>query len=313
MIKPIFFTKQEETTADYSRFVIEPLPLSFGNSMGNALRRTLLSSLSGSAMTQVRFKNAEHMFSTIEGVKESVLEIILNLKQLRFDTAGEGPFHITLSANKEGKVYAKSIDGDAKVVNDDLYIAEITSPKGKLDIEAVVERGIGSIMEEEVEKESSEFISVDAFFSPVRKVNFKIESARVGRKTNYDRLILDVWTDGTIKPDEALKQASEVLSTHFSYMLSGQDDVSSQQTEEAKPEKVVDQHLKDIIIDELNLPSRVINALLREGVETVADLVRIGKDKLIGVKGLGKKSFTLIEEELRKMDIIIETEETEEE
>ena len=309
MINPIFHTKAEETSASYGKFVIEPLPLSFGNSMGNALRRTLLSSLPGAAITQIRFKNAEHMFSVIDGVKESALEIILNMKQLRFETAGEGPFHITLSATKEGKVYAKSVDGNAKVVNEDLYIAEITSAKGKLDIEAVVERGVGSIMEEEVEKEASDFIAVDAFFSPVKKVNFKIEAARVGRKTNFDRLMLEVWTDGTIEPEQAVKDASEILAAHFSYLFSGHDAAAEKEQESAKPEKVIDQHLNDIIIDELNLPSRVINALLREGVETVADLVRIGKDKLIGVKGLGKKSFTLIEEELRKMDIVIDMDE----
>lgn len=311
MINPIFFTKTEDDSSNYAKFVIEPLPLSFGNSMGNALRRTLLSSLPGSAITQIRFKNADHMFSVIDGVKESALEIILNMKQLRFETAGEGPFHVSLSVNKEGKVYAKSVDGDARVINTDLYIAEVTSPKGKLDIEAVVERGVGSIMEEEVEKESSDFISVDAFFSPVKKVNFKIEGARVGRKTNFDRLILEVWTDGTIEPQVAVKNAAEILAAHFQHMFSGGDNAEAQELEAAKPEKQVDQHLNDIIIDELNLPSRVINALLREGVETVADLVRIGKDKLIGVKGLGKKSFTLIEEELRKMDIVIDAEDEE--
>ncbi len=302
-----YTTKAEGADATYGTFVMEPLPLSFGNSMGNALRRTLLSSLSGSAITQVRVNNAPHMFSTIDGVKESVLEIILNLKQLRFDTNAQGAFHVRLEAKKEGKVTAAAIDGEVGVQNKDLYIAEITSPKGKLDIDIIVETGVGSLMEDEVEKKASDYISVDAFFSPVRKVNFKIEAARVGRKSNFDRLTLEVWTDGTMTPDTAVHQASQILSAHFSHIMSGNDTPKTKEAEGlVEAEKVIDSRLKDIIIDELNLPSRVINALLREGVETVADLVRIGKEKLIGVKGLGKKSFVLIEDELKKMDIIID-------
>lgn len=310
MIQPMFYTTKSDETESYGKFVMEPLPLSFGNSMGNALRRTLLSSLKGAAVTQVRVNNAPHMFSTIEGVKESVLEIILNIKQLRFEADSEGPFHVRLEAKKPGKITAAAIDGEVKVVNKDTYLAEITSTKGKLDIDMVVEAGVGSLMEDEIEKHAPDYTTIDAFFSPVQKVNFKIEAARVGRKSNFDRLTFEIWTDGTVTPESTLKQASEILSAHFNHMLSGNDVPVSKEVGQAdEAEKIVDARLNDIIIDELNLPSRVINALLREGVETVADLVRIGKEKLIGVKGLGKKSFVLIEEELKKMDIAIEADE----
>jgi DNA-directed RNA polymerase subunit alpha len=306
MLQPNFFTKKGDQTQEYGTFVLEPLPLSFGNSMGNALRRTLLSSLKGAAITQIRLNNADHLFSTVKGVKESALEIILNMKQLRFTDARDGEHHIKIEVKGAKMVTGKDVSGDVQVANTDLHIAELTDEKGKLDIEAVVVTGVGSLMEDEIEKKESDFIAVDAYFSPVKKVNFKIEEARVGRKTNFDRLVLQIWTDGTISPEDALRQSGQIMSEHFSHILSGRDNpvtTSDAVVEGAAEEKEVDQRLKDIIIDELNLPSRVINALLRENIETVADLVKVDKEKLIGVKGLGKKSFVLIEEELKKMGI----------
>lgn len=304
MISPNFYTKTEQTD-DHGKFVLEPLPASFGNSLGNALRRTLLSSLKGAAVTQVKIEGVDHMFSTVPGVKESALDIILNLKQLKFKTTKEGEFKVELDLKGTKKVHGSDLKGEAEVVNGDLYLAEITDSKGKLEITAIVETGIGSRSAEEQEKKESGYIAVDAYFSPVTRVNFKVEEARVGRKSNFDRLILELWTDGSLAPDEALRQASTVLADHFSHVLSGKDLPEAPKVEETWEDgkKEVDPKLKEIIIDELNLPSRVINALLRENVETVADLVTVGKEKLIKVKGLGKKSFVLIEEELRKMGI----------
>lgn len=308
MIEPNFFTKKTEQGQSYAQFSFEPLPLSFGNSMGNALRRTLLSSLKGAAITQVKISGSPHLFSTLKGVKESVLELILNLQQLRFQTPSDGSFKIHLDAKGVKKLNGKDIKGEASVINQDLYLGQITDSKGTLEIEAIVETGVGSISKDEVEKKEAGYVALDAYFSPVKKVNFKIEEARVGRKTNYDRLVLEIWTDGTITPEEALKQASGILQSHFAYVLSGKDSPSKKEsvTETEKETKEIDQKLKDIIIDELNLPSRVINALLRENIETIADLVKVGKDKLISVKGLGKKSFFLIEDELKRMGITID-------
>ncbi len=305
MLQPNFHTKKVEESTDYGKFILEPLPLSFGSSIGNALRRTLLSSLEGAAITQVKIAGAPHLFSTIGGVKESILDIVLNLKQLRFKTSRSGSFKITLDQKGAKKLTGADVKGEAEVVNKDVYIAELTDAKGKLSIDAIVETGIGSLSAEEQEKKEAGMITVDAYFSPVRKVNFKIEEARVGRKTNFDRLILEVWTDGTVSPESVLRDASLILSEHFAHTLSGRDVVEAK-SDDVSPDtqkKEVDQKLKEIIIDELNLPSRVINALLRENIETVADLVAEGKDKLIGVKGLGKKSFYLIEDELKKLDI----------
>lgn len=305
-MEPQFITKKQSSTDGYGKFAMEPLPLSFGNSIGNALRRTLLSSLNGAGVTQVKVAGAVHQFTTIKGVKESVLEIILNLKKLRFEIPSKGQFRVHVEVKGRKKITGKDVEGEVKVVNKDQYIAEITDDKTKLDIEAIVETGIGLLTEDSVDKQTG-YIAVDAFFSPVQKVTFKVEEARVGRRTNFDRLVLEIWTDETILPEDALKQATSILQKHFAHVLSGKDSPQAKTVDEKKEEdaKEIDAKLNDIIIDELNLPSRVINALLRENIETVADLVRVGKDKLIGVKGLGKKSFVLIEDELKKMDVDI--------
>lgn len=308
MLEPTFYTQKKEESETYTKFVFEPLLSSFGQSMGNSLRRTLLSSLPGAAITYVKIDGAPHLFTTLKGVKESVLDIILNLKLLRFEVPNEGSFTVSLSVKGKGKIYGKDIEGEVKVVNKDLYIAEITDEKGRIEIEAIVEVGYGFVPSEEREKKTGGFIALDAAFSPVRKVNFKVEEARVGRKTNLDRLVLEVWTDGSITPEEALRQASSLMSKQFGHVLSQEETPKEMQPKTAEEQKVESENSKldEIIIDELNLPSRVINALLRENIETVADLKKRGKDKLVSLKGVGRKSIDLINDELKKMGIELE-------
>ncbi len=304
MLNPIFFTQKTEE-GNYGKFVIEPLPQGFGQSMGHALRRTLLSSLKGVAVTNIRFNDSPHLFSVIPGVKESVLEMMLNLKQLKFDVKKGGPYKVSFEGKGAKKILAKDIEGEIKPVNKDLYIAEMTDDKAKLSFEVIVETGVGYSTVEDREEKKTGYIPVDAFFSPIKKVNVKVEEARVGRKGNSDRLIIEVETNGSIKPVDAIKEAAELLTEYFSYLLSGKDAPELKKQTSAADEKrdAIDKKLFEIIIDELNLPSRVINALLREKIETVADLVKTGKDKLTGMKGVGKKSIELIEEELKKMEI----------
>lgn len=310
MVSPAFFIKKEEESSSYGRFIFEPLHQSFGNSLGNSLRRTLLSSLPGAAIGYVKVKEAPHLFSSIKGVKESVLDIVLNMKQLRFTTSGEGPFRISISAKGAKKIIGRDCKGDATVVNDDQYIAEITDNKVELEIEAVVEVGYGFVASEEKQEKETGFITIDSAFSPVRRVNFKIEEARVGRKTNFERLILEVWTDESVSPTEALKQSAALLSSYYGHMFSGKDVAKTEEEQaaqkESSAEALANKKIYETIIDELNLPSRVINALLRENIETVADLVKRGKENLVGLKGVGKKSIDLIEEELQKMGIELE-------
>lgn len=305
MLNPNFVTQRVEDTQTYGKFILEPLPLSFGHSIGHSLRRTMLSSLKGSAITNIKIDGSNHLFSTIKGVKESAMEIALNLKQLRFETSSNGPFKVYLSVKKPSKVYGKDLEGEVKVINNDLYICEVTDNKGKVDIEAIVETGYGYYPVEEREARETGFVPVDAFFSPVKKVVFKVEEARVGRKSNLERLIIEVWTDGSVQPKDAIKQASTLLGEYYTYILSGKDnpEQKAEKTEAEVQKESIDKKLFEVIIDELNLPSRVINALLRENIETVADLVKAGKGKLTNMKGVGKKSIELIDEELKKMGI----------
>lgn len=307
MINPNFVTVKSEE-GNYGKFVLEPLPQGFGSSLGHALRRTLLSSLKGAAVTAVKVDGAPHLFTTIPGVKESVLDIVLNLKQLKFDVQEGGPFKIKINVKGAKKATAADIEGEVDPINKDLYIGEVSDDKGKLTIEAIVEVGMGYSSVDEREKKEYGFIPVDAFFSPIKKVNIKVEEARVGRKANFDKLTVEVWTDGSVTPKDALRTATTLLASYFSYVLSGQDEPAAAETgsEEVEKKEVIDKKLYEIIIDELNLPSRVINALLREKIETVADLIKAGRGKLAEMKGVGKKSIQLIEEELKKMDISLD-------
>ncbi len=310
MLVPDFVTKTMDETHDYAKFVFTPLPAGFGNSMGNALRRVMLSALEGAAITYVKINDVVHPFSTIEGVKDSGLEMILNLKELRFKASGKGPFTLTLSKKGKGMVTGADFKGDIEVVNADQYIAEISSPKAHLDIEITVEVGIGYSPSEEKEKAAFGTLAMDTVFSPVKRATFKVEDERVGRKTNFDKLTLEVWTDGSISPKDALAQSSHILGSFFTYAMSGED-TEGRPAKNADGSAVavsgqVDPHVYEIIIDELDLPTRVINALLREKIETVGDLAERGQEALVSLKGVGRKSISLIEKEIEKLGVVLE-------
>src|SRR3989338_4444279 len=311
MVKPQFATKKVELTKTYGKFLLTPLPSGFGQSLGNALRRVLLSSINGAAVTYVKINDVVHPFTTMEGVKESGLDIIINLKALRFKVVGDGPFTMNLTLKGKGIVLASEFKGDVEIVNKDQHIAELTSPKAKLEIALTIERGLGFSPSEEKEQKTFGVLAVDSVFSPVTKVNYRVEDERVGRKTNYDKLALEVWTDGTVSPEKALRQSAEILGEYFSYVLSGKDEehAKEEHSEQTTTEgKEVDDKVYEIIIDELDLPTRAINALLREQIETVGDLVGRGKNSLVVLKGVGRKSITLIETELSKLGIKLEEE-----
>ncbi len=302
MLTPQFITKTGETSETAGVFTLEPLTKSFGESMANALRRTLLSSLEGTALVAVKFEEVPHLFSVLKGVKETALEITLNLKQVHFKKGAEGTHTVKLSKKGIGKVFASDIEGDVEVVNKDLYLGEITDAKGKIELEALVESGYGYVAANDQSQKESGYIPLDSSFSPVKKVNYKVEEARVGRKSDADRVILSIWTDGSITPEESLKQAAALLTSQFAHVFAqseSQGTVAISSQEVASVE--MDKKFNDLIIDELNLPSRVVNALLRENIETVADLVKIGEEKLVAYKGLGRKSIDLIKDELKKL------------
>lgn len=307
MLSPNFITDQQDISDSYGRFVISPLPAGFGHTLGNALRRTLLSSIEGAAASYVKINNVTHIFSTLRGIKDSVLDIVLNIKSLRFRTIGNGPFEINLSVKGRKKILASDLKGvNIEVVNKDQYLTEITDDKTKLEMTIIVEKGAGYLPSEEKEKKGFGFLTLDTAFSPVTRVNYKVEPTRVGRKSNFDKLILEIWTDKTISPVDALRESANLLSQYFSFLLSGEDVKKEQEqtaTQEGNNKPKIDKKVYQTIIDELDLPTRVINALLREKIETVADLVKAGRENVVNMKGVGKKSVDLIAKELQKLGL----------
>ena len=302
MIEPIFQTKTESISQNNELFVFEPLHSSFASTIGNALRRTLLSSISGFGVSYVKVEGTSHLFSTISGVKESVLDIIMNLKKIRFICPFKDEFEMILQVDSEGCVYSKNFSGEPKVVDGDVYVAEITDKNASLKISMIVDYGMGYVPAEEREERNG-YIALDTFYSPVKKVNYKVEEARVGSKSNYERLLVDVLTDGSVSPTDAMKQSVSVISSYFGkFFCDNKDNINSDGSSSEHKEESENKYY-NVIIDELSLPSRVINALLRENIETVGDLLKRGKENLVVLKGVGRKSIDLVEEELKKMDI----------
>ena len=212
-----FEIKKEKETQDLGRFVIEPLPAGCGSTIGTALRRVLLSSLPGGAVAEVRFSGVPHPFTTIKGVKEDVVELVLNLKKVRFTVHGDGPYEGTIAIKGKKIVTAGDIkiSSEATVANPDLKIATLTDKSAELSATLLVERGVGYKPAEEREGGKVGVIPLDSIFSPVVKVGFWVEETRVGRKANFDRLIIEIATDGTIKPSAALAQSADILSNYF--------------------------------------------------------------------------------------------------
>jgi DNA-directed RNA polymerase subunit alpha len=304
--KPIFEVKKEQADGVYGRFVIEPLEQGYGHTLGVSLRRVLLSSLPGAAITQVKISGLKHQFSPIKGVKEDGVDLILNLKKVRLFYDGDKPVTLKLEAQEVGEVKAGSIKTppDVKIANPDLVIATLTDEKAKLEIEMQVETGVGYLPSEERKVATIGVIPIDADFSPVQRVAYKVEETRVGRLTNYDRLILEIWTDGTIDPESALKKAAEILVLYFNHIVS--PSVAKPQDQEFKQGNSDNLQLENISVEELNLPTRVINALEKGGYETVADVIKAGRQGLVKVRNLGEKSVKIIEAALAEKNISLE-------
>jgi len=291
MKKPLFEIKEEKKSADYGKFIITPLEQGYGNTLGNSLRRVLLTSLPGAAITTVHISSIKHQFSTLRGMKEDIVEFVLNLKKVRCIYSGEKPVSAKLSVKGAGEVRAKDIEVDptVNITNPELVLA--TLDKGaKLDAKMEIEVGSGYSPGDERATGEVGLIPLDASFSPVKRVNYKVEETRVGRLTNYDKLILEIWTDETIAPKAALLKAAEILVSYFNQIV-------SPKKVEKKAEKKDDGLglLGNLSAEEIGLPTRVANALVKAGYETVADLVKAKKNDLVKVRNLGEKSVKIIE------------------
>ena len=297
---------KSKTTDRYGEFVVEPLPRGYGVTLGNPLRRILLSSIPGTAVTSVYIEDVLHEFSTIDGVKEDVMQIILNLKELVVKLYDDDPVTLTLRAESAGEVTAAQFDvpANAELMNPELHIATLTKG-GRLVMEVRVERGVGYVPAEiHGTKDRINSIPVDAVFTPVRRVAYRVEDTRVGQKTDLDRLVIRVWTDGSADPRDALDQAVDIMRNQLN-VFSGEGadggeekvpvmTIPTKPVEEAvaPPEQVV------MSLESLELSSRVLHSLQEEGIDSVNALLALSERDLKKVGGVGEKSLEEIKERL---------------
>ncbi len=291
-------TKESNTT--YGRYQIEPLEPGFGTTLGNAMRRILLAALPGAAVTSIRIDNVYHEFSDIPHVKEDTTELILNVKQLRLRSFTDRPVQMRIDARGAGEVTAADIIAppDVEIVNPELHIATLDSPDAQFSIEMTVETGKGYQPGDHREGLPLGVIPVDAIFTPIRKVNFTVEPTRVGQVTDYERLLLEVWTDGTITPDDAVSQAGNILVRHlslFTELVSKQVGRLEKATAGAA---AIPQRLYEMPIEDLNLSVRAYNCLKRAGITKVGQVLEMSVDDLLGVRNFGHKSLDELRERL---------------
>lgn len=303
--KPIIECIESNEDGTYGKYVVEPLERGYGITLGNAMRRILLSSLPGVATTSIKIDGVLHEFSTVQGVKEDVTELILNLKSLALTMEGEGPKTIYIDAQGPGVVTGADIktDGDVEVVNKNLHIATLDT-NGKLYMELTVNRGRGYVTQNK--NKSNELplgsIAIDSIYTPVKRVNFIVENTRVGQITDYDKLTIEIWTNGTIKIDEAISLSSKILIEHFKLFMSlgvATNDVEIMvEKEEDKKEKVL-----EMTVEELDLSVRSYNCLKRAGINSVQELAGKSMDDMMKVRNLGKKSLEEVERKLKDLGL----------
>lgn len=294
MVKPGLERVDDKTDPRYAKFEVQPLERGYGTTLGNALRRVLLSSLPGAAPTSVKIDGVLHEFSTIPGVKEDVTEIILNIKRIIAKVYSDAPKTVYIEANGAGEVFAKDIvtDHEIDIINGDLHIATL-SDKARLYMEIVFENGRGYVTSEKNKEKLQNVIGVipvDSVYSPVDKVNYTVTNYRVGQITDYDKLSLEIFTDGTIKPEDALSLSSKIITEHMNLFTDLSDDIANTDIMVVKEEEQKDKVL-ETTIEELDLSVRSFNCLKRAGINTVADLVSKSETEMMRVRNLGRKSL----------------------
>ncbi len=305
---------QETLTGTYGKFVAEPFERGYGITIGNSLRRVLLSSLEGSAVTSVRIKGVKHEFTSIPGIVEDVTDIMLNIKSIIVKLQDDQPRTLKIDAHKKGEVKAKDIvtEGDAEIINPDLHIVTL-SEKVDFEVDMEVKQGRGYVTAEENEPEEPQIglITVDSLFSPVRKVKFYTEDTRVGRKTNYDKLIIEVWTNGIVTPEMALVEASKILRKHLNpfiqYFDIGRElprlDVRPS-LEEAEPEDEITDELQEKmnkLVADLDLSVRASNCLEAAKIKTIGELVSLSEEEVLAIRNFGRTTLKEVKKKLAQL------------
>lgn len=300
--------KQTSQGDNHAVFTVGPLPPGYGMTLGNALRRVLLSSVPGASITGIKIPGITHEYSTINGVKDSVLDIALNLKRLWIKKTTKEPTFVHLKANKEGIVTAKDIQttSDIEILNPDHYITQLTAKNAKLDLELRIEKGVGYLPSNQMTNDDPNLILIDGIFSPVIKVKFEIENTRVGQMTNLDKLTLEVGTNGAITPEDAMKFASNILMSYFqmfneagvsieSEYISDFSKILEKEKEEAASKPANESYTP---IEILGLSPRTLNALINGGIGSIEQLTKCTFSKLNNLRGFGKKAATEVQDAL---------------
>lgn len=297
---------KEKGDSKYGKFVVEPFERGWGITVGNALRRVLLSSLQGAAVVSVKYEGVQHEFSTLEGVKEDVAEIILNIKQLRVKLLSDEDATLRLDISGEGEVRAEHIEPnpDVQILNPDLHIGTL-SKNGSLTMEMRVSDGRGYVVSDELKREDDPIgvIPIDANFSPVTKVSYEVSDTRVGQRTDFNRLEMEVWTDGSIDPEDAMAYASKLLVDHLEMFINFEGDLEAAEEVVKDEEKERIRQLLKMRVDELELSVRSSNCLRCANIHTIADLVRNQESEMLKYKNFGRKSLIELNEVLSNMGL----------
>ena len=291
-----------ETEDNYGHFRIEPLKRGYGHTLGNAMRRVLLSSLPGAAISSIRITGVLHEFADIPGVTEDVTQIILNIKRIRLTSTAEHAIELYLSVNREGDVTAADIQcpPEINIVNPNQIIATLDSDEAELEMYLTVEQGIGFTLSNTQEDTPIGEVPVDAIFTPIRRVEYRVEHARVGQVTDLDALILRVWTDGTLTPETALGQSGQILCDYFSLIRDFHPLVQRIEVGIARPDPI-----SSTPLESLQLQNRAYNALRRGGISTVEQLLATDEDNLLKIQGLGSKTLSEVKERLAQSDLFL--------
>lgn len=303
MMNSNFKVTEQSSSETFAQFVIEPLEPGYGYTLGHAMRRVLLASIPGAAVTSVKISGVKHKFTAVPGLKETVVDFLLNLKNVNFRlAASKESATVTLSVKGQKEITAADIqvvDG-VEVVNPDQYLGSLSGDKAKLEMEITIEKGYGYSLAEERQVESLGTILTDAVFTPVKRVNYTVEATRVGRRTNMDKLVLQVWTNGSVTPQEALDETAKILASFFRQVYEPQSEGVEAPVIATSS---VSEDLLRLTVDELDLPTRIYNSLRNGGIETIGQLLSTPRKDLISMRNMGAKSIAIIEEKLSEKGI----------
>jgi len=304
ILEPNFSINVDSERSDYGRYSLDPMTQGYGLTLGNSLRRVLLTSLPGAAIFSVKIEGVKHQFSTVPGLKEDIIEFLLNIKKVRLSLPDSSPVTLTVSKKGPGEIRASDIQtpSGVTIINPDLVLGTLADKKSEIEMQLFAAGGYGYVTAEETPVREVGVIPLDALYSPVVRVNYKVEATRVGRMTNLDKLVIEIWTDGTCAPHHALTEAAKILMSYFTQVF--EPKVKKADEPAAVVPNVSDEVLK-MRIEELDIPTRIVNALANGGIETVGQLLGAPRTDLMKIKNLGAKSLSIVEEKLKEKGVAL--------